>query len=161
MENTIYTNDIIKFSAVPMLKVKLHDIRCMPARAHSTDAGADLKSIVNTIILPGDIAVPVDTGVSIAIPPGYVGAVFSRSGQGKLGVSLANGTGIIDSDYRGSIKVLLSNIGKEPYTITAFETKIAQLVVMPILLADFSYSNLSDEEWLNTARGASGFGSTG
>lgn len=102
-----------------------------------------------------------DTGVAIRIPEGWVGLVFNRSSQGKIGVSIANGTGIIDSDYRGNIKVLLKNNGAEGYEIKAFETRIAQIVIVPIMLAQFEESGETLEDWLDTKRGTGGFGSTG
>lgn len=143
------------------LEVRLHDIRCMPVRAFYNDAGADLKSIEDKVIMPGETSALVDTGVSIAVPDGFAAMIFSRSGQGKVGVCLSNGTGIIDSQYRGNIKLLISNFGGSPYIIKAYETKVAQMLIMPVVLANFNYFKGSDEEWFNTARGTGGFGSTG
>ncbi|MBM6691441.1 dUTP diphosphatase, partial [Fusobacterium mortiferum] len=74
---------------------------------------------------------------AVQIPEGFVGMVFNRSSQGKVGVQIANGTGIIDSDYRGNIKVLLKNTGQNAYEILARNTRIEQLVVVPIVLPKF------------------------
>lgn len=144
----------------PQLQVRLADPKLMPTRAHASDAGADLKALNRDIIYPGEMAL-VDTGVQIKIPVGYVGLVYSRSGQGKIRVSLTNSVGVIDSEYRGPIKVMLLNEGDEPYEIHPFVTKIAQLVVAPVLLPQFTESQESDSDWNNTARGTGGFGSTG
>ena len=138
---------------------KLFDPRCLPIRAHFTDAGSDLVAIEDTMIEPS-IMKMVDTGVAVKIPQGYVGLVYSRSGQGKIRVHLANGTGVIDSGYRGNIKVMLVNDGTTVYKITAFDTKIAQLVVVPIDLSTYKVIS-TDEDWIDSDRGEAGFGSTG
>ncbi len=143
----------------PTISTKLSDPRAAPARANPTDAGADLFSVNKHVIYPNEMHM-VDTGVSVKIPLGYVGLVYSRSGMGKLRISLANSVGVIDSDYRGLIKVMIVNEGDDPYEIHPFITKIAQLVVTPIILPRFVVSQESDEKWLNTSRGANGFGST-
>ncbi len=140
------------------IKAKLADPKLRPVRAHATDAGADLRSVESVEIYPGEQKL-VDTGVAVMIPPNFVGLVFNRSSQGKIGVQLANSVGVIDSDYRGNIKVLLKNNGDDPYIINQFETRIAQLVIMPVLLAD--YVDTHPEDWENTQRGTGGFGSTG
>lgn len=143
----------------PVLSVRLEDPKAMPLRAYQTDAGADLFSSVKEMIYPGEM-VTVDTGMSVAIPVGYVGLVCSRSGQGKIRVSLSNSIGVIDSTYRGNIKVMLLNEGDEPYEINPYATKIAQLMVIPIILPLFKGFTGSKEEWENTDRGTNGFGST-
>ena len=131
-----------------------------PLRAHPSDAGADLFSNSYDIIHPGTQSL-IDTGVAVQIPVGFVGLVYNRSSQGKIGIQLANSVGVIDSDYRGNIKVLLKNNGEIPYVINAQETRIAQLVITPIVLAHFGDFTGTDEEWNNTKRGTGGFGSTG
>lgn len=142
------------------LAVKLDDERLMPKRAHRTDAGADLFSKEKHIIYPNEMHM-VDTGVAVRIPEGYVGLVYSRSGQGKLRIHLANSVGVIDSDYRGPIKIMIVNEGDDPYEIHPFITKIAQLVVTPIMLCDFYGYAGNEEDWMDTTRGSGGFGSTG
>jgi len=130
----------------------------LPQRAHRTDAGADLVSSENVVIAPGEKKM-IDTGVAVKIPEGFVGLVFSRSSQGKKGIKLANAVGVIDSDYRGNIKVLLENHSNEPYEIEYGGTKVAQLVVVPIILPEFVSAD--SDSWDDTARSTGGFGSTG
>ena len=143
------------------IKIKLSDQRCLPVRAHPTDAGCDLVSMETKIIYPGDQHL-LDTGFAIKIPANFVGLVYNRSSQGKLRVQIANGTGIIDSDYRGNIKVLLVNNGLDPYEVHAFATRIAQLVITPILIPRFDQFDPNVMGlWDDTARSTGGFGSTG
>lgn len=125
----------------------------LPKRAHPSDAGADLISSISTIIQPGEIAT-IDTGVAVKIPFGYAGFVLNRSSQGKKGISIPHSIGLIDSDYRGNIKVLLQNNSKEVYAVEPGD-RIAQLVIMPVIIADFV------DLWNDTERGTGGFGSTG
>jgi dUTP pyrophosphatase len=141
------------------VKVKVEDQRLWPDRAHSTDAGADLRTKNDLDLKPG-LQYLFDTGVAIKIPAGFVGMVFNRSSQGKIGVQIANGTGIIDSDYRGNIRVLLRNTGTETYSVKAFDTRIAQLVIVPIVLPNF-VEEMDGHSWDDTVRGVGGFGSTG
>jgi len=144
----------------PEIKILVEDPKLLPLRAHPTDAGADLFSKDNAVVMPlSDQPTMVDTGVAVAIPKGYVGLIFNRSGQGKKLVSLPNAVGVIDSDYRGNIKVMLENHGSVPYEIKAYETRIAQLVVVPIVLPTFIQS--TKDNWNDTDRGEKGFGSTG
>lgn len=126
----------------------------LPKRQHATDAGADLFAAETLDLFPGEQKM-VDTGVAVKIPVGYVGFVFNRSSQGKLGISIPHGVGVIDSDYRGNVKVILRNNGTEIYKIKDGETRIAQLVVQPVLLVEFV------DCWNDTERGTGGFGSTG
>ena len=141
------------------VKIKVDHPDLWPVRAHDTDAGADLRATYNHCIMPGQQQL-VDTGVAIKIPRGFTGMVFNRSSQGKIGVQIANGVGIIDSDYRGTIKVLLKNTGTIPYEIKGRDTRIAQLVLVPIILPGF-VEHLESEVWDDTIRGEGGFGSTG
>lgn len=141
-----------------IVMIKSSSPKLQPDRAHITDAGADLRSTTDVEIYPGELKM-VDTGVSVAIPVGYVGLVFNRSSQGKIEVQLANAVGVIDSAYRGNIKVLLKNNGEDRYIIKAEDTRIAQLVITPIVLAYFE--EYSGDNWENTSRGTGGFGSTG
>ena len=143
------------------IDIKLQDPRCMPMRAHPTDAGADLFSVVDKMIYPGDMHL-IDTGVALKIPKGYVGLVVPRSSQGKIKVRIANTLGVIDSDYRGNIMVRLINEGEDPYEINKYATRIAQLIIAPVALPGFRVFN-SDVIglWDDTARSTGGFGSTG
>lgn len=125
----------------------------LPQRAHPTDAGADLCALDSHEIYPGEQKL-VDTGIAIKIPEGYGGFIFNRSSQGKKGITIPHSVGVIDSDYRGNLKVLLKNIGEDPYVIERGD-RIAQLVIMPVLLPEFK------DIWNDTQRGTGGFGSTG
>lgn len=142
----------------------------VPTYGSDGAAGADLYADIDyNLFIPSGETVFVGTGVAMEIPDGYVGLVFARSGIAcKRGLGLANAVAVIDSDYRGEIKVALKNYDnynasettKEDYinkhTITPGE-RIAQIVIVPFLGADFTISpTLSD-----TARGINGFGSTG
>ncbi len=138
------------------MQIKLDDPRAKPYRAHPTDAGADLFSSEKVNLYPGEQKM-VDTGVAVAIPEGFVGLIYNRSSQGKLGISIPNSVGIIDSDYRGNLKVILKNNSSEPYFIERYSTRIAQLVITPIMLPEWEVVGSLDD----TARGTGGFGSTG
>ena len=141
-----------------VVQIKTLDPRCEPKKTYSTDAGADLVSVKSFVLYPGDTEL-FDTGVSIKVPVGYVGLVFNRSSQGKIHVQIPHSVGVIDSPYRGNIKVLLKNNGENPYTVLAYDTRIAQLVIMPIMLPAFI--EYAGSDWDNTVRGTGGFGSTG
>ena len=143
---------------ISLIDCKLDDPRCLPVRAHHTDAGADLLSTTNIVIYPGEKHL-LDTGVALKIPTGYAGFVLNRSSQRVRGVT-SLGTGLIDSDYRGTIKVWIENTGDSEYVVKPFETKIAQLVIMPVALCDF-YPIEDPADWSDTDRGVNGFGSTG
>jgi dUTP pyrophosphatase len=100
----------------------------------------------------------IPTGLAISLPdPGYVALVFARSGLGiKKGISLSNGVGVIDSDYRGEIGVGLVNLSGESYTVQPGD-RIAQLMVVPVVQPTLIFVDALDE----TARGSGGLGSTG
>lgn len=132
----------------------IEGIDLTPVRAYSGDAGADLRSAVDIKIRPHSAEL-VNTGVKIAIPYGYVGILVSRSGHSKQRVSLANRIGIIDHQYRGHIMARLENLGEQEFNIKRGD-RIAQLLIMPVLLPEFIESDLSETE-----RGETGFGSTG
>jgi len=125
----------------------------LPERAHPTDAGADLFAYENLEIYPNEQKL-VDTGIAIKIPQGFAGFVYNRSSQGKKGITIPHSVGVIDSGYRDTIKVLLKNIGDDPYKITAGD-RIAQLVIQKVELVQFK------DIWNDSTRGTGGFGSTG
>lgn len=102
--------------------------------------------------------VSIPTGIAIALPgPGYVALIFARSGLGvKHGIALSNGVGVIDSDYRGELRVGLTNLSDAPYTVQPGD-RIAQLAVVPVVQVQPELCDELDD----TARGAGGFGSTG
>ena len=128
------------------------------AKAVAEAAGADLYALTDHDIRIGanETAV-VHTGLAAEIPEGYVGLIFARSGLAtRKGLAPANKVGVIDSDYRGEIRVALHNDSKYMQTVEPYE-RIAQLVVMPYVFARFEES----EELSDTERGEGGFGSTG
>jgi len=131
----------------------------MPERAHTGDAGYDLRSVEEVNLAPGSRAL-VRTGISVAIPEGYAGLVLPRSGLAvRHGISLVNTPGLIDSGYRGEIQVpLINHDRKETFLIEA-GTRIAQLVLVGAAAAVFG-----EVEFLETStddRGEGGFGSSG
>lgn len=130
----------------------------LPSYATPGSSGMDLRAAVTgpLVIAPGSRAI-VPCGIMIAIPRGYEGQVRARSGLAiNHGIAVVNGPGTIDSDYRGEIKVILANLGNEPFTIGRGE-RIAQLVIAPVARAELS----EREELGDTRRGAGGFGHTG
>ena len=130
----------------------------LPYYASAGAAAMDLHACLDA---PVEIApralVSIPTGVAIALPSAdYVALVFARSGLGiKHGIALSNGVGVIDSDYRGEIRVGLTNLSETPYTIQPGD-RIAQLMVTPVVRPTLVQAEELDE----TARGAGGFGST-
>jgi dUTP pyrophosphatase len=131
-----------------------------PTKATAGSAGLDLRADIDTpslTIAPGARAA-VPTGIAIEIGrPGLAGFVFARSGLGaKHGLTVAQGVGVIDPDYRGEIIVWLLNTSQEPRTIQAHE-RIAQLVLLPVFTPIIQVV----EELGDTTRGAGGFGHTG
>ena len=128
----------------------------LPAYASEDAAGMDVVS-AEDLTLPAGRRHAVATGLAIAIPAGYEVQVRPRSGLAlKHGVTCLNTPGTIDADYRGEVKVILANLGDEPFQIRRGD-RIAQLVPAPVLRARFA----EVEELDTTARGAGGFGSTG
>ena len=127
----------------------------MPTRAHTHDAGADLRASWGARFMPGEIKT-VSTGVRVAIPKGYVGLLFARSSLCNWGVMLANGVGVIDSGYTGEVKVPLFNASPRVFELPGC-ARIAQLVIVPCMLPKFEQV----ESLEDTERGEGGFGSTG
>ena len=131
----------------------------MPQRAHTGDAGYDLRSAEEVELAPGGRAL-VRTGISVAIPDGYAGLVLPRSGLAmRHGISLVNTPGLIDSGYRGEIQVPLINHDREETFLVEEGARIAQLVLVRAATAIFS-----EVEFLESAtdgRGEAGFGSSG
>lgn len=137
---------------------KLNDAAIIPTYGSAEAAGADLYACLERpiTILPGDSGW-IPTGIALEVPKGCAGLIYARSSLGvKRGLAPANKVGVIDSDYRGEIKVVLLNHGKEPQTITHGE-RIAQFVITPVITPAYEeVKTLSD-----TDRGVGGFGSTG
>ncbi|HET7120333.1 MAG TPA: dUTP diphosphatase [Solirubrobacterales bacterium] len=140
---------------LPVLKLK--DEAVLPSRAHEGDAGLDLYACESAHIGPGE-RWSVGTGVALEIPAGHAGLVLPRSGIAREhGISLVNAPGLIDSGYRGEVRVLLLNTDPAETFRVEPGDRIAQLVLSPISLADPVESGaLSD-----SARGEGGFGSSG
>ncbi|MFW5808518.1 MAG: dUTP diphosphatase [Spirochaetota bacterium] len=143
-----------------MLNIKIHAIPGATHPVYQTEgsAGADLYSYTSDDIAvhPGETKL-IPTGISLEIPEGYEGQIRPRSGLAlKHNITLLNSPGTIDSDYRGEIKILLTNLGTEPFLVTN-HMRIAQLVIAPCVRAAFeTASTLASSE-----RGSGGFGHTG
>lgn len=132
----------------------------LPLPAYQSDlaAGLDLVAAVDSplILAPGKRAL-VPTGLSMALPAGFEAQVRPRSGlAAKHGVTVLNTPGTIDADYRGEVKVILINLGDDPFEIARGE-RIAQMVIAPVLQAELTEVDILSE----TERGSGGFGSTG
>ncbi len=138
---------------------KLCENAIIPKRGSDKAAGYDLYACLecDSVEIAPHTTVKIGTGLAIAVPDGYFGAVFARSGlAAKEGLRPANCVGVCDSDYRGEYIVALHNDSDEIRTVKNGD-RIAQLVVMPFLEVEFSEVNALSE----TERGAGGFGSTG
>lgn len=138
---------------------KLYKKAVVPYYATIGSAGLDLSICINTdtIVLYPNKTELVGTGFAFEIPKGYVGLIYIRSSVGaKQGIVLANGTGVIDSDYRGEIMLPLKNTTDTPIVLNN-GSRVAQIVITPILITNVDItSSLKDTE-----RGVGGFGSTG
>jgi dUTP diphosphatase len=136
---------------------RLNDEAVLPSRAHEGDAGLDLYACEAAHIGPGE-RWSVGTGIAVEIPDGHAGLVLPRSGLAKRhGISLVNSPGLIDSGYRGEIRVLLLNTDPAEVFRVAPGDRIAQLVISPIGLAE----PVESEALADSARGDGGFGSSG
>jgi dUTP pyrophosphatase len=124
-----------------------------PAYAHPGDAGMDLYACVHMTLAPGETK-PVPTGIQMAIPEGYVGLVWDKSGISLKGVHRL--AGVVDAGYRGEVRVVMVNLGTEPFEIRP-GMKIAQMLIQPVEVPTIVESDTLDD----TSRGAGGFGSTG
>jgi dUTP pyrophosphatase len=130
----------------------------LPAYATAGSAGMDLAAaLVEPVVLAPGTRALVPTGLRIAVPHGFEGQVRPRSGLAlRHGVTLANAPATIDSDYRGELQVILTNLGSEPFTVTR-GMRIAQLLIAPVVRAQWVRATALDA----TARGSGGFGHTG
>ena len=137
------------------LKIKRLDNEVdIPQYQHSYDAAFDLRSREDTILPPGKKEI-VKTGLAMAIPEGYAGLIWDRSGLASKN-SLHVMAGVIDSGYRGEIGVVLINLGKEDFQVEK-NMRIAQLLIQPVVRPEISVVEELDE----TSRNKGGFGSTG
>lgn len=138
-----------------MLKIKkLHPDAIIPRYIRSGDAALDLCSCEN-IIIPVRERRLISTGIAIAIPSGYVGLIWDRSGMAANSGIKSLG-GVIDANYRGEIKVILHNLSDKEFSVQK-GMRIAQLLVQPVVQAEIKEVEELDE----TSRGESGFGSSG
>ncbi len=142
-----------------IIKVKkLQPNAQLPTYGSAEAAGADLYACLEeaVTIQPGE-SYFVPTGLALEVPKGCAGLVYARSSLGaKRGLAPANKVGVIDSDYRGEIRVVLHNHSKSPQTVEPGE-RIAQFIITPVLTPAYEEA----EELSDTSRGAGGFGSTG
>lgn len=135
---------------------RLHPDAQIPTYATPGAAAVDLVSVESLTLQPMERGL-VATGFAIEIPEGYEAQVRPRSGWAlKQGITLPNSPGTIDSDYRGEIKVIIQNLGSEPFEIQKGD-RIAQMVIAPVLQVQFEEVDQLSE----TSRGEGGFGSTG
>ena len=129
-----------------------------PSRTRAGDAGYDLRAVEPFTLAPGERAV-VPTGVAIAVPDGAAGLVVPRSGlAARHGLSVVNGPGLIDPSYRGEVRVVLVNLGAEPYAGEAGD-RIAQLLLVPFVAPAARIVDALPES--ADGRGTGGFGSSG
>ena len=129
----------------------------VPVRAYDGDAGLDLAACDRVVLGPGDRAI-VGTGLAVAIPEGYAGFVLRRSGlAANHGVTVLNGPGLIDSGYRGEVKVILLNTDREETLVIEAGMRIAQLVVQRVE----NVEPREVEELPESERGSRGHGSSG
>lgn len=137
---------------------KLDTRATVPMYGTQFSAGADLRAVLDApIIIEPNETVFLRTGLVVAIPIGYVGLIYARSGIAcKRGLAPANKTGVVDSDFRGEIMIALHNHSTTEQTIEPNE-RIAQMVITPFIQCE--YEEVDDLD--NTERGAGGFGSTG
>lgn len=142
----------------PVHVKKLHPMAKLPTYGSAEAAGADLYACLEepVTIAPGETAW-IPTGIALEVPKGCAGLVYARSSLGaKRGLAPANKVGVIDSDYRGEIRVVLLNHGKVPQTVENGD-RVAQFLITPVLTP--AYQEV--EELTESGRGAGGFGSTG
>lgn len=135
---------------------KLHDNAIIPKKAHQHDAGFDLVAVSKEVIDEEAYGfIEYDTGIGLEIPEGYVGLIYPRSSISKTGHILANSVGVIDSSYRGSIKVRFKTIPDCAEYVPG--DRVAQLIIMPYPEIEFE----EVEDLSSTDRGSGAFGSSG
>jgi dUTP pyrophosphatase len=135
---------------------KLRDDAVVPTRAYDGDAGLDLASCERVVIAPGERAT-VGTGLAVAVPEGYGGFVQPRSGlAARHGITIVNAPGLVDSGYRGEVRVVLLNTDAREEFVVEPGMRIAQLVVLPIA----GVEPVEVDELPESERGVRGFGSS-
>ena len=136
------------------LKIKkIHKDAKLPHYGHKGDAGLDIFSTIDCVLRKREVkAIP--TGIKVAIPEGYVGLIWDKSGVSLEGVHRL--AGVVDSGYRGEVKIVMANLSDEPFSIEK-GMKIAQLLIQPVVEVEV----VEVEDLEATPRGENGFGSTG
>lgn len=136
------------------LKTKrIHKDAKLPHYGHKGDAGLDIFSTIDCVLRKREVkAIP--TGIKVAIPEGYVGLIWDKSGVSLEGVHRL--AGVVDSGYRGEVKIVMANLSDEPFSIEK-GMKIAQLLIQPVVEVEV----IEVEDLEATPRGENGFGSTG
>jgi dUTP pyrophosphatase len=128
----------------------------LPGRAYAGDAGLDLTAVERAVLRPGERAV-VPTGIAVAIPEGFAGFVQARSGLAmRHGIAVVNSPGLVDSGYRGELRVILLNTDRNETFVVEAGDRIAQLVVLPVPELDL----VEVEELPESERSVRGFGSS-
>lgn len=154
-----YVEEKTKARGAKMYEIKIKKLSAdaiLPKKAHPSDAGYDLFANEAMTVLPGE-SVLISTGIAIALPPFTEAQIRPRSGLAlKYQVTVLNSPGTIDADYRGEIKIIIINHGREPFAVTK-GIKIAQMVIAPILATSLE----EVDELSSTQRGQGGFGSSG
>ena len=140
----------------PLVRELLHGDAVLPTQAYAGDAGLDLASAERVVLGPGERAT-VGTGLAVAIPDGYAGYVQPRSGLAAThGITIVNAPGLVESGYRGELRVILLNTDREaPFTVEP-GMRIAQLVVLPVPGVEL----VEVDELPASERGVRGFGSS-
>jgi len=142
---------------VPVSVTRLDDQAPLPSYAHDDDAGADLATMTDLVIEPGERVVA-STGIAVAIPEGYAGFVHPRSGlAARHGLTMVNSPGVIDAGYRGEIKVCLINTDPRTPIHLKRGDKVAQMVIQAVAHAQFA----EVESLPGSERGSGGYGSSG
>ncbi len=141
-----------------MMKLRIKKINPgarLPVYGHAGDAGMDLFAAEEVVLGAGEVkAVP--TGVKMAIPGGYAGLIWDKSGISLQGVHRL--AGVVDAGYRGEVKVVMVNLGKKPYVFKKGQ-KVAQILIQPVQAVEVV--DVGEDELDETSRGEGGFGSTG
>ncbi len=132
---------------------RIHEDAKLPLYQHKGDAGLDIFSSIDCVLKAGEVK-PVPTGIRMAVPDGHVGLVWDKSGISLRGIHRL--AGVIDSGYRGEVRVVMVNLGNEAFVIEK-GMKIAQLLVQPVT----EVKVVETEELETSSRGEAGFGSTG
>jgi dUTP pyrophosphatase len=136
------------------LKVKKIQVDArVPHYSHKGDAGLDLFSSVDSVLKKGEVK-SVPTGIQVAVPEGHVGLIWDKSGISLKGVHRL--AGVIDSGYRGEVRVVMANLGEKLFVVKR-GMKIAQLLIQPVVDVEV----VETDELEETSRGENGFGSTG